>query len=124
MYDKTQIDQLLASFGEALKGDANVFALVDLRLPPEEQIPREMIGGQASGMIKNGHYHAWLVGPNPSSKENKRQASIEAIKKANPLYVPPKTVAQQLADTQAELEAMKAQQAASGPVANQGKKDK
>lgn len=108
MFDKTQIDNLLEGLGASLRGDENVFALVDLRLPPEEQIPREIIGEQAEGMIKNGHYHAWFVGPNPSSKANKRLASIEKIKKANPLYVPMKSVAEQLADAQtkaAELEA-------------------
>lgn len=103
MFDKTQIDNQLESLGASLRGDENIFALVDLRLPPEEQIPREMVGEQAEGMIRNGHYHAWFVGPNPSSKANKRLASIEKIKKANPLYTPVKSVAEQLAEAQAQM---------------------
>jgi len=112
MLDQVQIEEQLSSLGASLQGDENLFSLVDLRLPPEEQIPRVMIGEQAKGMIRNGHYFAKYSGPNSSSKANLRLVQIEKVKATNPDFEVPKSVSQQLADAQAkiaELEAAKAE---------------
>lgn len=127
MLDKTQVQQQLSAFGEKLTGDAFLFALVDLRLPSNEQIPRIMVGSQAAGLIKDGHYHVEFVGENSTSSVNLRDKQIAEVLKNNPAVVVPKSVAEQLADAKAkiaELEAAQAKAKAPAPASDAPKKDK
>lgn len=116
MLDQAQIEAQIAGFGESLRGDDNLFALVDLRLPPEDQIPRIMTGSQAEGMIRNGHYHVQAAGENSSSKANLRAAQIAKVRADNPDFSVPKTVSQQLAEAQAKIAELQAASAAPAPA--------
>lgn len=112
MLDKAQIEEQLAEFAPFLN-DGHLLALVDLRLPPKQQIPRIVAGHQAKGLIGDGHYHVQHVGENSSSAENLMDAQIEEQRKMNPDIKAPLSLHEQLEALKAENEALKAAQGGS-----------
>lgn len=77
-------DQLIAMFGEKLNDDEHLFRVLDLRLPAEDQRAVLMIGSQAEGMLRNGHYHVEYHTPNSTSKKALVAAQREKLKADHP----------------------------------------
>lgn len=115
MLDKEQVKKQLESFGDKLSGDEYLFALVDLRLPASEQLPKIVVGRQAAGLIQDGHYHAEYVGENSTSKRALRDRRIEKTRAENPDFKAPKTILEQLEELKAENQKLSEQLGTRGP---------
>lgn len=108
MLEQSKVNELLEQFKEQFTDDF-LFALIDLRLPEDEQIPRVVPGHQARGLIMDGDYHAQLVGKNESSGKNLRAKMLEEARAKNPDIKAPLSLADQLAAAKAENEKLKKQ---------------
>ena len=86
----------LEKFGDKLKSDEHLFAIVDLRLPEEQQIPRVITGVDAEGFIKNQHYHIEYIGENETSDRKLLDKRREETKQKMPSIKVPVSLSERL----------------------------
>ena len=125
--EKSAIDALVAQH-ESRITDEHLFALTNLRLPADQQIPRLVAGHQAHVLILDGIYAVVYVGENESSSKALRQRHIDAQRKLNPDFAAPVTLTDQLAALKEEnarliRESKKASKGKSGRVEQESSED-
>lgn len=100
---------LLKTYEKELVGDDHLFYVVDLNLPPEQQVPVTMVGHHVEDKLRKGHYHVEYIGENPTSRANLAKEGLEENRRVMGTLKLPITIQDQkkaLEDENAELKAL------------------
>lgn len=116
-FEQYQINELLDKHDSQKQfTDECIFILIDIRKPQEEQIPVEVCGHQARGLLQDGFYTVLDVKSNPSSSRILVEARREAQRKINAQYAPNVPVGDQLRVALERVAALESQLASTPQV--------